>query len=333
MKNHFPTLSKRPLFSTAFLLIVSGTVAVACQVPVFRFALERWPADKYELVILHDGPLSDSDGARVIALGRSDYRSPVSANFQLQAIDVSKTKDVELKKLWEKSDSDGKPLMVTLYPRNAQEVPDRIADVVPFTDDVAEYVVDSPVRQQVVKRLVDGDSAVWIFVPSGNTEQDDAALKRLTEHVEKNEKQLELPPQDEIEADEFFSEETNIELRLSFSIVTLKRDDPKERFLLNMLLESEPDLKDLDEPMAFPVLGRGRVLYALVGKGIFEDTIAMASSFIVGPCSCQVKEQNPGFDLLLAVDWDEKVGVNALSKPLPSKTKEPVLLEIPPGKK
>ena len=32
------------------------------------------------------------------------------------------------------------------------------------------------------------------------------------------------------------------------------------------------------------------------------------------------------------VDWDAKVGVNALSKPLPAATAEPILLKIPPGK-
>ena len=84
--------------------------------------------------------------------------------------------------------------------------------------------------------------------------------------------------------------------------------------------------------MAFPVIGRGRVLYALVGKGIFRDTIAMASRFVVGPCSCQVKDQNPGFDLLLAVDWDEKLGGSVISKPPIEKSGKPTLINIPPGK-
>ena len=84
--------------------------------------------------------------------------------------------------------------------------------------------------------------------------------------------------------------------------------------------------------MAFPVLGRGRVLYALVGKGISEDTIAMASSFVVGPCSCQVKNLNPGFDLLLSVNWDEQLAGPKLSKEVPEATSEPVLLTIPPGR-
>jgi len=228
--------------------------------------------------------------------------------------------------------TDGKPVMALFYPRNAREVPDRLVSVLPLVDDTVDQLIDSPVRQQVVKELLGGESAVWIFVPCGDKDQDAAAIKRLNDQVATSEQDLELPPQDEIEADEFFRIENPIELRLGFSIVTLDRDDPKEKIFLAMLLGSEPDLESLDQPMAFPVIGRGRVLYALVGKGIYSDTIHSACRFVVGPCSCQVKEQNPGFDLLLSVPWDERLGGSVLSDPIPERSSKPKLLKIPPGK-
>jgi hypothetical protein len=40
-----------------------------------------------------------------------------------------------------------------------------------------------------------------------------------------------------------------------------------------------------------------------VGKGIKHETIDEAASFLIGSCSCQVKEKNPGADLLMSVDW------------------------------
>ncbi len=311
-------------------LLMCGTAVLACNVPVFRYALERWPADLYEVVILHEGPLDSAASARIDALRESRTEKP--ANFNVRSIDVAQGKGELFSKLWEQHGTSGQPLMAVLYPRNAQEVPDRVASVSPFTDESIQHLTDSPVRQEVAKKLLDGDSAVWIFVPCGHQDQDAAALKMLTEQVKRNQEELELPPQDELEADEFFLAETAIELRIGFSIVTLHREDPKEQMLLQLLLGSEPDLKSLDQPMAFPVIGRGRALYALVGKGIFRDTIAMASSFVVGPCSCQVKDQNPGFDLLLAVDWDEKVGGSVISDPATEKFAKPILLEIPPGK-
>ena len=96
------------------------------------------------------------------------------------------------------------------------------------------------------------------------------------------------------------------DLKLSFSVVTLRAGDAAEKAFRETLLNSEDDLKELEhEPMAFPVFGRGRALNALVGKGINADMIDEASAFLSGPCSCQVKRQNPGFDLLTSVDWDQ----------------------------
>ena len=43
MKRHPPSLS-------LFVVYVPSAVAFACNVPVFRYALERWPADLYEVV-------------------------------------------------------------------------------------------------------------------------------------------------------------------------------------------------------------------------------------------------------------------------------------------
>jgi len=57
--------------------------------------------------------------------------------------------------------------------------------------------------------------------------------------------------------------------------------------------------------MAFPVFGRGRALYALVGDGINKETIGEACVFLATACTCMVKEQNPGTDLILAADWGE----------------------------
>ncbi|SVE11941.1 uncharacterized protein METZ01_LOCUS464795 [marine metagenome] len=95
------------------------------------------------------------------------------------------------------------------------------------------------------------------------------------------------------------------DLKLGFSVITVAVDDPDEAVFREILLNSEDDLKDFDEPIAFPVFGRGRALPALVGKGINNDMIDEASTFLSGPCSCQVKRQNPGFDLMTSVNWDQ----------------------------
>jgi hypothetical protein len=97
----------------------------------------------------------------------------------------------------------------------------------------------------------------------------------------------------------------------SFSTLPVARDDPAEQFLVRMLLGSEQDLAAFADPIAFPVFGRGRVLYALVGKGITEENVSEAVGFLVGPCSCQIKELNPGADLLITAAWEDGMTAGA----------------------
>ncbi len=234
-------------------------------------------------------------------------------------------------KLWRETSPDGAPLLAVLYPSQSQ-VPSRLAHCTRLSKESSQQILSSPVRESVVRELQDGDSAVWIFVPCGDKTKDDAAYKTLQEQLAKDAQWISLPSPEELEVPAEVLEQSKIELRIDFGIVRLERDDPREQFTLNALLNSESDLREFDEPMAFPVFGRGRVLYALIGKGISADTIRSATSFITGPCSCQVKNQNPGFDMLISSDWEEALGDVLISEPIPTVAQQPRLLTIPPGR-
>ena len=52
------------------------------------------------------------------------------------------------------------------------------------------------------------------------------------------------------------------------------------------------------------VYGRGRALPPYIGKGIVYDNLVEVADFITSACSCTVKDQNPGVDLLMSFDWD-----------------------------
>ena len=116
-------------------------------------------------------------------------------------------------------------------------------------------------------------------------------------------------------------------LKVAFSTVRISRGDPAERMFVAMLLHSEKDLLSEEfagEPMVFPVFGRGRLLWVLVGKGINRDNILESCDYITGACSCEVKFQNPGLDLLVSKDWDK-----ALFETMVEDDPEPDLRGIP----
>lgn len=314
-------------------MIVCSPRVIACNVPVFRYALERWQSDDYQLVIIHQKDLTKDQKTIAASIKASTRELGGSLNLRVLQYDLRNETNTPFHGIWKNyATDDQSPLAALLYSQNAREVPDRIVSVTPLADLDVSALIDSPARKALSRKILSGDSAVWIFVTSGDPKQDQEAYQRLEAQIEWNKLNLKLPQQDVLEADEFFNRDNPIELKLDFSIVRVDRNDPKESHLIAMLMGSESDLEELDQPMAFPVIGRGRVLYALVGKGIYKETIEIASKFVVGPCSCQVKDQNPGFDLLLDANWDSSIDGKPLSRPTPSKTKKPILIEIPTGK-
>ena len=77
----------RWLLLTALFVLATAALASACNVPVFRFALERWRADPYRAVLLHRGELSDADREQIALL--VDKQDQSLANLTVRTVDVS----------------------------------------------------------------------------------------------------------------------------------------------------------------------------------------------------------------------------------------------------
>ncbi|MBD3265895.1 hypothetical protein GF373_04435 [bacterium] len=267
-----------------FIALAIVPVANACNVPVFRYALERWEAGLYG-VIVHIGPNITPEQQEIITFLEDqswDYES--GFNYIVQKNEEAEETRVEL---W--------------YPQiNRPEKPLLTGELSkPFV----KTILDSPKRQEVATRLLDGQCGVWVLLESGNKDKDDKAFDFLNKQLRHMEEVLQLPtaPVNDlpIEIDE--SEE---ELKLQYSSLRVSRTDPKEKAFVEQLVHSEYDLGEYaDEPIVFPIFGRGRALFALVGAGINDENIQEAAMFLVGPCSCIVKDMNPGTDLLIPVHW------------------------------
>lgn len=314
------------------LLLLLASSTWACQVPVFRYAFEQWSPERYRILIFAEK--SGADVAAAVEAIRS--RSGVTQCAEIELIDRDQVDaSPEYARLWKEHSPKGQPIAVTLYPAKASRVGGMAAYVAEPTRDGLAAVIDSPARKEVAKRLSEGESSVWVLLESGDEAKDQAAREALKQQLELDAQWLKLPTPEEMEIKPELLKEVKVKLRVKFSLISVSRDDAKEKFLIDCLLNSEPDLRDFDEPIAFPIFGRGLVLYALVGKGISTDTIRAASAFICGPCSCQVKEQNPGFDLLLNHDWEAAVGETKISQPSAGAglNNTPKLVPIPSGKK
>jgi hypothetical protein len=267
----------------------------ACNVPVFRFALERWRPDPYRVTVFHRGALSDADRELLAPLEEQQDKS--QANLAVRTLDVSEIDDTD-QHLLAARDNITMPTLVLYYP-----APLRIAGpiwIAPLSKENVSSLIDSPIRQELIRRLTDGQTSVWLLLECGQREKDNAAAMLVREQLEQLEQELKLPELTDSSEDKLLAATP---LQVAFSLLRVPRGDA-EQTLTSMLLKSEPDLLEYSEPMVFPVFGRGRALLPLIGAGITAENIHDSAAFLVGACSCEVKEQNPGFDLLLAADWD-----------------------------
>lgn len=318
----------------AVIVALSAATAVACRVPVFRYALERWaPAPHHVVVLTAEGmPRTDP---RLAAFVAAEGRGAVT----LEVADASGPLAADLAAAWKVSGGEG-PVAVVRCPRSATAGHDdggtegdrrRVAHVTSLDAASAAAITSSPARNEIGRHLISGATAVWVLLETSDAAANAAARRTLEDALTHARHTIRLPDATELAIDPTLLEDVRIPLGIDFPLVAISRDDAVEAFLVDCLLGSEADLRDYDEPIAFPVFGRGVVLHALVGRGITPENIEDAHSFITGACSCVVKEQNPGFDLLLDVDWAAAVGDVLVSDPPSSVGTKPQLRTIPPG--
>jgi hypothetical protein len=320
----------RSLQSASCIILLTGILFVvlppssiqACAVPVFKYALTYWAPDLYGVIVFHQKPLSTEQKSLVDRLQRASLGIDPRANVIVRMVDLGGSPDAEMQKLWKAQSGSEMPWMVVKYPRLSMISEDVWSG--PLEGDAVEAILDSPVRKEIARRILEGKVTVWILLESGDKQQDDEAAHLLETQLKKMSETLRISAP-EIGVDQF----TESDLSVSFSMLRLSRSDPDEKILVQMLLKSEWDLKTFSKPIAFPVFGRGRALYALVGDGITESNIEMACTFLVGWCSCQVKAQNPGVDLLMSVDWDNMIGEELYSETaLLMESSEPAAIEV-----
>ena len=297
-----PRLSR--LWICLCILLAGFAIAQACQVPVFRYALERWEPAGYRVSIA-PGPdgLSDAEQKAVEILrgAPGDPTSPANVEIELE------------------QPASGAPAagqLILRYPHRRGAAREEPIWQAPLTAENVRRLVESPARVELRRRLLAGESAIWILLESGDPAKDAAAEKAMTIAMGEAQSSLKLPEPEAAsnpaaarpgphanENAEVLRTDLPVEIR--FSLLRLKRNDPAEAALVAMLTHLEDDLGDyVQEPMVFPVFGRGRVLEPLIGAGVTSHNMMGQAGYLCGACSCEVKEQNPGMDLLMAANWE-----------------------------
>ena len=274
--------------------------AQACAIPVFQYALENWPAAPYQVLIYHRSALNGEQQSLLKRLGEgAGQTGTAAANLIITDVDLAGEKDEEYLKIWNKQRGLPLPAMIVCYPEAPPEI--RQAWSGAFNKETVQRLLDSPARREAVRRLRGGDAAVWILLESGDAAQDRPALDTLTKVLPQQARTIHLPGAAD---DDPRQEEA---CAISFSVVRVSAGEPAESLFAGILRGIiEEDSLPAGKCAAIPVFGRGRALCIIPADKLKADVIEEVCNFVTGACSCQVKAENPGVDLLLRADWEKE---------------------------
>lgn len=147
------------------------------------------------------------------------------------------------------------------------------------TNDLRE-LASSPLREKIAGEIMTGKLCVLLYLKSGNTAKDGNGLQVINSALASS------PYKDII------------------TVVELDRNATGEKHFVSMLLNVEDDLRSIHEPMIFGIFGRFKALEPLLGKGITTENIRLMIDFLTADCSCLIKDNLPGVDILFNGKWE-----------------------------
>lgn len=354
------------MFVATFVLLVGPRRAVACETPVYRYAMYSWTPSPYRIYHISRGePLAEDDlvraaVARVATPAKTDgvkadadaaddgtdldgtavdgAPHPV-ANLELFELDAAAADPLaslppplrgEAAFVLDRATTGDDP---PTLPRFAVVLPNGYPVYEgPLSPEDIAAIADSPVRRKVVELLAGGKAAVMLLVEGEKSADNEAAEKLVSAAIARAATgELSPPPDPSLSTTDANAKPPGVDVGL----IRVRRDDPAEKWLLMSLLHIEPEIAERTDPMVFTVYARGRVHPPIIGVnlgdglGICDEGLDREVRFVLGPCACEIKEGNPGMDLALVADW-EAIAL-AMAKRFGSETGNERLLGEVPG--
>lgn len=282
----------------ALLIIAAAFSAVAahaCSIPVFRYALDRWPADAFALDV-SAGDAKDEAVARFLR------------NF---------TDSTPLNLAPTRSPDEGQTRLI--FPHAKEDTSPAWTGKLDAKS--LARLTDSPARAEIVKRILAGECGVWVLVESGQKAADDRAAAVLEKRLRYLEQVAQIPKIDPNDPSSRLG--PGPALRVKFSVLRIKPGNEAEKPFTAMLAGPNGYMENANGPWLALIFGRGRVLGAWSAEGFGDEQIDEACLFLLGACSCQVKRMNPGWDLLLNANWQESLEAIGFPAPPPADLQKP----------
>lgn len=291
------------LCAVSLATLFANATADACETPVYRYAMYRWQPAPYEVYFFHEDQPNAEQEALTQALDQAGRSVDHPANLIYTDVDLGVDPKLhgippDVKRAWTNRDANklplpsylvSTPLGVTIYQGQL--------DVAAVT-----AMLDSPNRRSLGQQLEVGKMGVLVLV-TGEDADANAAARQVIETVRAAVAAGDIGLY-EVPSESAATEANDDAPKQELGFLEVDRADPDEAWLVRSLLAVEEGLDVETAPLSYMVYGRGRALFPTVGPGINRENLISEVQFISGACSCTVKEQNPGADLLVRYDWE-----------------------------
>lgn len=292
------------------MFLICSSLAADGNLPLYRHAMEKWEPDSYRAIVVYNGesPLDKEQGLKYIEGMLQDKTRTLNLVVGKADINDKAVIDERTTEILKTFKPDRLPFTVIYFPAISNvDIPLWAGYL---TVPAAEQLADSPVRREIARKLLKGDNAVWLFIDSGNEENDAKAFQILSEEIRLASGVLPEVPRGDGEkelAPDMNTGEGNVlpANPLKMSVIKFSRDDKAELILLEMLNCIEPEMINAkNEPVIAPVYGKGRLLDILSSDEVCRENIRSAVQKLAGGFSGEGKLSDSGTDLLMGVNWN-----------------------------
>jgi hypothetical protein len=154
---------------------------VACNTPVYRYAMDNWAPAPFEVYYFYREKIAKEDEAVHRMLKDLAGGGPVMANLALVTIDVSKPRQLDplpapVKESWKSKHGGALPTYLVWSPWGAEVFAGRL------DQDAVREMADSPVRTRIGDLLKQGNAAVLLIL-AGAKESDTQQAQAVAKEV------------------------------------------------------------------------------------------------------------------------------------------------------
>lgn len=323
-----------------------------CTEPVFSYALQNWRPLPYKLIVYLAGRSNDEErelityankSSRTGRIGVLDILVLNSSEILDNTSEIFPTQMIPKKLPWcsllsPYSTEDSKPIWSGTFDRKN-----------------IDLILFSPARKEISTRILDkGDVCVWLLLEGENIQKIPLSSKntfqnkimffikkivsyftfsktgdsKVVKTIEKWLKQISsnqniLFSQNVDRSDTIQNKQDSLSFKSSLHRIS--RNDPQEKMFVKMLQHLLPDNRDKTTSFLFPIFGRGRTLPPLGEEKITLENMNDIAKFLIEPCACVIKNENPGSDILFTVPWRQIINSRNSSTVIFSTIEDPPL--------